>query len=60
MNAQQLQLFGAMLAAQARVLGMCSENMQRQATGDSMAYGEEAFSTEAQHLETLAYQAANS
>jgi hypothetical protein len=42
---------GRILAANARILGMQAENMQRQAVGQSMAFVEKDFACEAHIIE---------
>ncbi|BDU72320.1 hypothetical protein [Mesoterricola silvestris] len=44
------------LASNARVEAMKAENQHRLATGNSVAYGEDAFLIEAGHLENLAHE----
>lgn len=56
MDEHTVRVFGYMLAEYARIEGMKAENMQRQALGESMAYGEAAFNIEARHLDELARQ----
>lgn len=46
--------FGMILAANARVQAMVAENQHRLSCGNSIAYGEEAFSAEANWMEDLA------
>lgn len=46
-------------AAQARIAGMQAENHSRQNQGYSLAYGEDAFFTEASHLDQIAEQVIN-
>ena len=57
MTGQLLAIHAQILAANARVLGMQAENMQRAAVGNSMAYGEAAFLCESDYLQTLAHDA---
>lgn len=54
MDAHTTRILGFILAASARVEGMKAENQHRLACGNSIAYGEEAFGIEANHIETLA------
>lgn len=54
MNAHGHMKFGMILAAHARVQGMAAENQHRLSCGNSIAYGEEAFSAEASQMEELA------
>ena len=54
MDAHTVRILGSILAASARVEGMKAENQHRLACGNSIAYGEEAFAIEANHLESLA------
>lgn len=60
MNNKQLQILALIYASNARVIGMQAANQQRAAQGDSVAYTEDHFQGEAQHLETLSVEAINS
>lgn len=60
MSNEQIQLLALIYAANARVAGMQAANQQRAAQGESVAYTEDHFTGEAQHLETLSVQAINS
>ena len=53
MNAFGHGKFALVLAAHARVQGMVAENQHRLDCGNSIAYGEEAFSAEASTMEDL-------
>jgi len=57
MNAQQLYVYGELLAANARVEGMVADNQHRIACGDSPCYVGEHFHAEAEHMSDLAKQA---
>ena len=46
-------------AAQARIAGMQAENQSRQNQGYSLAYGDDAFFTEAIYLEQIAVEVIN-
>lgn len=59
MSAQLVAILAAIFAAQARIAGMQAENQHRVACGNSIAYGEDAFGHEAQHLEMLSVDARN-
>ena len=59
MNPQLVGLLAAIFASNARVLAMQAENQTRVANGNSPAYGEDAFLTEAHHLEQLGMEARN-
>jgi len=54
MDAYETGLLVQAFACNARVAGMVAENEQRQQCGNSIAYGVEAFSLEADLLEHLA------
>lgn len=54
MNNQQLANFANIQAAVARVKGMEAANQQRVVYGEGIAYTEDHFFAEAQHLEHLA------
>lgn len=54
MDESTVKAYGHMLAAYARIEGMKAENLQRQALGESMAYGEDAFNVEAMWIEDIA------
>ena len=58
MNALGHSKFAMVLAAHARVQGMVAENQHRLDCGNSIAYGEEAFSAEASTMEELAREIA--
>lgn len=58
MNAFGHSKFAMVLAAYARVQGMVAENAHREACGNSVAYGEEAFAIEAAQMEDLAREIA--
>lgn len=60
MNSTQLAIFAAILAEQARMLGMVAENEQRKVLGHSMAYDEQAFAYVAAELDRLSLEARNS
>jgi len=49
--AKLIEYLGRVLAANARILGMQAENMQRQALEDTMAYAYEDFEDEAKEIE---------
>lgn len=53
-DAQMWKLVAQMEAVKATVAGMIAENMQREAVGASMAYGDEAFAEQAAALEKIA------
>jgi len=54
MNHHAIANLARILACNARVEGMKAENAHRDACGQSVAYGEEAFLAEANELERLA------
>lgn len=54
MNAQLIAIYAEICAANARVEGYKAENTQRAAQGDSPAYREDVFSSEANALSHLA------
>lgn len=61
MNREQLQILAEIYAAQARILGMVSENQARICAGDlKQAWTQEDFFEESRQLEMLAQQAARS
>lgn len=60
MNNEQLQILALIYAANARVIGMHAANQQRATQGESVAYTEDHFTSEAQHLEELSVKAINS
>jgi len=55
MDAHNLKLQLQGYAIVARVVGMQAENAHRMLTGQSVAYGEEAFEIQATALEQLAH-----
>jgi hypothetical protein len=55
MNDETVRALGFILACNARVEGMRAMNMQRSATGDSMAYDEQEFFHEAAQMEIIAH-----
>ncbi len=57
MSNKQIQLLALIYASNARVIGMHASNQQRAVQGDSIAYTEDHFQDEANHLEYLAKQA---
>lgn len=59
MSPHLVGILAAIFAAQARVAAMQAENAHRAACGNSPAYGEEAFSAEAAHLDMLSVEARN-
>lgn len=59
MNSQQLAMMASIQAAVARVKGMEAANQQRVVCGENIAYSEDHFQEEAQHLEQLSILAAN-
>lgn len=56
MNDSQIINLGHILAEFLRGLGMISDNMQRQALGESMAYAYDNFDCIARDIETYAEQ----
>ena len=60
MNTTQLEILALLYAANARVLGMEAANQGRAVNGNSPAYTEDHFQSEASHLEYLAQRAVNS
>jgi len=60
MTNEQIQLLALIYASNARVVGMQAANQQRAHQGDSVAYTEDHFQDEANHLEHLSVQAINS
>ena len=57
MTPQLIALLASIYATQARIEGMTAENALRQAGGNSPAYGDQDFFTEAHQLEIFADQA---
>lgn len=60
MTNEQIQLLALIYASNARVVGMQDANQQRAHQGDFVAYTEDHFQDEANHLEQLSVQAINS
>lgn len=54
--AMVLSLQAELLATQAQVNGMIAENTHREACGNSVAYGEEAFEAKAAELRAISAQ----
>lgn len=59
MTPELIHALAMITAAQARIAGMQAENSDRQSRGLSIAYGVDAFETEAHSLEQLAVHAIN-
>ena len=51
MNNSQLECMGLIIADFVRCFGMMSENIQRQALGQSMAYSDDSFEVIASNIE---------